>query len=56
VRLGDLDPKRLRHPEARGMVAFAERLFSETSHRIPAVPDYFERLWPEALRILKSYS
>jgi hypothetical protein len=56
VRLGDLDPQRLRHPEAREMVAFAERLFTETSYRIPAAPDYFERLWPEALRILKSCS
>jgi hypothetical protein len=56
VRLRDLDPERLRHPEARGMVAFAERLFTETSYSIPAAADYFERLWPEALRILKSCS
>lgn len=30
VRLGDLDPRYLRHPEARQMVAFAEALFGAT--------------------------
>ncbi len=53
VRLGDLDVNRLRHPEAKTMVTFAERLWKETRDRIPESPGHFERLWPEALSILK---
>jgi hypothetical protein len=52
VRLGDLNPEYLRHEEARGMAPFAERLFRATSRSIPAGPDYFAQLWPEALRLL----
>ncbi len=52
VRLGDLDPARLRHPEAREMVRFAERLYRETDGRIPPSRDYFARLWPKVVRIL----
>lgn len=55
VRLGDLDVRMLRHPEARGMVEFAERLLNETDHVFPESPDYFEHLWPEAQRILRAY-
>jgi len=51
VRLGDLDPDYLRHPEARGMARFAQRLYGETDHKLPTGPDYFARLWPEAQRI-----
>jgi hypothetical protein len=51
VRLGDLDPDYLRHPEARGMIRFAQRLYGDTDTRLPAGPDYFARLWPEAQRI-----
>ena len=52
VRLRDLDPARLRHPEARAMVAFAERLYRQTNGRIPACRDYFARLWPIACQLL----
>jgi hypothetical protein len=51
VRLYDLDPGYLRHPQAVAMVPFAERLFEETDRRLQRGPDYFERLWPEAERI-----
>ena len=51
VRLGDLDPDYLRHAEARGMVRFAQRLYGDTDHKLPVGPDYFVRLWPEALRL-----
>jgi hypothetical protein len=56
VRLGDLDARMLRHPEARSMVRFAQRLLDETEYLFPESPDYFERLWPEALRILRACS
>jgi hypothetical protein len=51
ARLGDLDPDYLRHPEARGMVRFAERLYRDTDGKLPVGADYFARLWPEAQRI-----
>jgi hypothetical protein len=47
VRLGELDPSYLRHPEAREMVGFAERLFQISNRRIPPSRDYFARLWLE---------
>ena len=55
VRLHDLDIRMLRHPEARGMVQFAKRLLNETDRLFPESPDYFERLWPEAQRIIRAY-
>jgi hypothetical protein len=48
VRLGDLDPRYLRNPEATSMVAFAGELFDRTAPW-PAGDDYFVRLWPEVL-------
>jgi hypothetical protein len=51
VRLGDFDPDFLRHPEARDMVRFAERLYRDTDHKLPYGRDYFARLWPEVLRL-----
>jgi hypothetical protein len=51
VRIWDLDPSYLRHPEAVAMVRFAERLWKDTDRRLQPGPDYFERLWPEAERI-----
>jgi hypothetical protein len=52
VRLGDLDTSYLRHPDAREMAAFAERLYRATNGRIDPGPDYFERLWGEAEGLL----
>ena len=52
MRLGDLDPTYLRHPEAREMVRFAERLYRETDGKIRPSRDYFERLWPIVGRLL----
>jgi hypothetical protein len=52
VRLGDLDPRYLRHPQAREMVPFAEALFSETDGRIAVGSGHFPALWGEAVRIL----
>jgi hypothetical protein len=51
VRLGDLDARYLRHPEARAMVGFAQRLYDETDGRIAPGPGHFARLWPEVARL-----
>jgi hypothetical protein len=47
VRLGDLDPRYLRHAESARMVPFAQRLFDLTDGRIDTGATYFE----EALRV-----
>jgi len=52
VRLGDVDPTYLRHPEAREMVRFAERLYRETDGKIRPSRKYFEQLWPIVGRLL----
>lgn len=49
VRLGDLDPRRLRHPQARGMIGFAQRLHDRTDGVLKPGPGYFAGLWPVAL-------
>ena len=54
VRLGDLDPRYLRHPQSRTMIAFAERLFAETNALLTPGPEYFASLWPEARRLVSS--
>jgi hypothetical protein len=51
VRLGDLNPGLLRHPQARAMVDFAQQLFDETDGVLAPAPGYFEHLWPIARRI-----
>ena len=51
VRLGDLDPRYLRNPQAPEMVAFAEALFRETNGFVPVGSAHFEALWPEAMRL-----
>jgi hypothetical protein len=51
VRLGDLDPRYLRHAESKTMVRFAERLFAETDGIVRTGKDHFDRLWQEATRI-----
>ena len=52
VRLGDLDARYLRNPQAREMVGYAEALFHATDGRIAVGPDHFAALWPEAARVL----
>ena len=52
VRLGDLDPRYLRNPQAREMVRFAEALFEETNGIVPIGDAHFPALWPEAVRLL----
>ena len=52
VRLGDLNPRMLRHDQARSMVGFAQALFDETDWNLITGPNYFGRLWPEAMRLL----
>jgi len=51
VRIGDLDPRYLRNPEAQTMVDFAERLFAATDGVIAPGDDHFEQLWPAAVRL-----
>jgi hypothetical protein len=52
VRFGDLDPSYLRFPESRGMVKFAEDLYSQTHRRVKEGPNYFSDLMKVAERIL----
>ena len=54
VRLGDLDPSRLRLGPSAEMVPFAKRLYDETDGSLPQGPDYFARLWPRAVEIERS--
>lgn len=56
VRLGDLEPRYLRHPQSLEMVAFAEALFTATDGRIAVGAGHFAALWPEAARIGSSVS
>jgi hypothetical protein len=56
VRLGDLDIRYLRNPEAKEMVGFAEALFEATDGVVINGDDHFDRLWPEAQRILQAHS
>jgi hypothetical protein len=51
VRLGDLDPRYLRNPQAEGMIAFAQTLFDTTDDVLPTGPGYFAPLWREALSL-----
>ncbi len=44
VRLGDLDPRYVRHPESKGMVPFAQALFDATDGVIATGPAHFEQL------------
>ena len=52
VRLGDLDPRYLRHPESKGMVDFAQTLFDATDGVIATGPAHFEQLLAAAKRLL----
>ena len=52
VRLGDLDPRYLRHPQSREMVGFAEALFRETDGQLKTGRGHFSALWPEVCRVL----
>ena len=51
VRLGDLDPRYLRHPESKGMVPFAQALFDATDGVIPTGSAHFEELIMAAKRL-----
>ncbi|MEO8681391.1 MAG: hypothetical protein ABI665_20240 [Vicinamibacterales bacterium] len=51
VRLGDLDPRRLRHAEAREMVPFAQELFDVTDGVVATGPAHFEQVWGVARRL-----
>ncbi len=51
VRLGDLDPRYLRSPEARGMVPFAQELFDTTDRVVATGLAHFEQIWEAACRL-----
>ena len=51
VRLGDLDRRYLRNPQAHAMVDFAQALFDETDGVVPVGDSHFAELWPEAVRL-----
>lgn len=48
VRLGDLDPRYLRHREAHAMLGFAQELFDRTDGVIEVGDDHFRQLWETA--------
>ena len=54
VRLGDLDPQRLRFAETPRLVPFAEQLLWQTENQRPPGPGYFPWLWAQAQTILES--
>lgn len=51
VRLGDLDRRYLRHPQARTMVEFAQTLFDAADGLVDEGDDHFEHLWALAVRL-----
>lgn len=52
VRFGDLDPSYLRFEQTRGMVKFAEDLYSQSHRRVKEGQNYFTDLLKVAERIL----
>lgn len=52
VRFGDLDPSYLRYEATRGMVKFAEDLYSQTHRRVKEGQNYFTDLLKVAEKIL----
>jgi len=52
VRLGDLDPRYLRNPEAHDMVGFEASLFTETDGTIPVSGGHFAALWSKVTLVL----
>ena len=54
VRLGDLDPQRLRFAETPRLVPFSEQLLWQTEGRRPPGPGYFPWLWAQAQTLLES--
>lgn len=51
VRLGDLDVRYLRHPEAKAMVGFAQALFDTTNGRVATGAAHFEEVWAAAKKL-----
>ncbi len=45
VRLGDLEPRYLRHAETKQMIPFAQALFDATDGLIETGPSHFEAIW-----------
>jgi len=52
VRFGDLDPSYFRFPETKGMVKFAEDLYSQSHRRVKEGPNFLTDLMKVAERIL----
>jgi hypothetical protein len=52
VRFGDLDASYLRHEASRGMVKFAEDLYSQSHRRVKEGPNFFTDLLKVAEKIL----
>lgn len=51
VRLGDLDVRYLRHPQAPDMVGFAQALFDATDGAVATGDDHFARVWETVGRL-----
>ena len=54
VRLGDLDPRYLRHAVSRTMVPFAQALYDRTDGRIPVGEAHFEAVWTHARTLARA--
>jgi hypothetical protein len=51
VRLGDLDARYLRNPQAKDMISFAQALFDATDGVIEVGPNHFDLIWDCAVRL-----
>ena len=51
MRLGDLDARYLRHPEAKQMIDFAQKLFDTTAGAVPPGEAHCAQLWAAAARL-----
>jgi hypothetical protein len=51
VRLADLDPQYLRHPEAKGMIPFAQALFDRTDGMVAIGETHFQQVWELSRRL-----
>lgn len=55
VRLGDLDPRYLRHPQAREMIPFAQELFDTTDGVVEVGPNHFALIWERVANLGARY-
>jgi len=52
VRIDDLDPGYLRHPQAKDMISFAQALFDHTDGVVPTGEKHFQQVWELSRQLL----